>query len=91
MIDPADIAIDAAMAELFALNRAKCLIVTCWPGQAEGNVHPAPKHLKQQIDEGRNFPFVRRATQQETQDYGLANNLLSGELTKALTKEWGSW
>ncbi|HZM56605.1 MAG TPA: hypothetical protein VFC03_16410 [Acidimicrobiales bacterium] len=85
--DPADAALD----ELLLLRSATCLIVTSWPGQAGSDPHPAPPHIREQMLSGKQLPFIREATQNELQDYGLEHHLFSPELTKYLTKDWGSW
>ena len=80
--DPADAALD----EILAVRREQCLIVTSWPGQVESQPHPAPQHMRESLLSGHAFPFVREASQQQLQDYGLDHNLYSPELTKMLTK-----
>lgn len=83
--------VDAAFQELLSVRAATCLIVAAWPGQPESEPYPAPPHIKQQMLAGRTFPFVREASPQELQDYALDNDLFSPQMTKYLTKDWGSW
>jgi hypothetical protein len=60
------------------------LVVTTYPGQPESIVQ-APKHLRESLRSGYEYPFMRLATNQELIDFGREHSMIEQD------PRTGSW